>query len=231
MTSPKPLFLYEEIMLLALRNEKGTIVTCFSEYAVAGAILAELSLERRISFETTGKRWVEVADGSPMGDPLIDECLQKLAAAKRRASLQTWVPRLAGIKDLKHKVARQLCDRGILRAEQNKVLFVFTRQDYPEVNPVPEKRIVDRVRAAVFSDDARLDPRTVVLISLAHSAGLLSETFGRKAVGARRKRIEQIVNGELTGKATREVITACRMAVMVATTTATMTATIAATSH
>jgi Golgi phosphoprotein 3 len=231
MTSPKPLFLYEEIMLLALRNEKGTIATCFSEYAVAGAILAELSLERRISFETTGRQWVELADGSPMGDPLIDECLLKLAAAKRRASLQTWVPRLAGIKDLKHKVARQLCDRGILRAEKNKVLFVFTRKDYPEVNPVPEKMIVDRVRAAVFSDGARLDPRTVVLISLAHSAGLLSETFGRKAVRARKNRIEQIVNGELTGRATKEVIAACQMAMLVATTTATMTATVAATSH
>jgi hypothetical protein len=135
-------------MLLALRNEKGTIATCFSEYAVAGAILAELSLERRISFDATGKRLVDLEDPGPMGDPLIDECLEKLAAAKRRASLQTWVPRLAGIKDLKHKVARQLCDRGILRAEENKVLFVFTRKDYPEVNPVPEKRIVDRVRAA-----------------------------------------------------------------------------------
>jgi Golgi phosphoprotein 3 len=231
MAEPKPLFLYEEIMLLALRNEKGTLATCFSEYVIAGAILAELSLGRRISFDATGKRLVDLADPAPMGDPVIDECLQKLSAGKRRASLQTWVSRLAGVKDLRHKVARQLCDRGILRAEENKVLFVFTRKDYPEVNPKPEERIVDRVRKAIFTEDDRLDPRTVVLVSLAHSAGLLQGAFGRREVGARKKRIEQIVNGELTGKAAREVIAACQMAVMVATTTATMTATIAATSH
>ena len=38
------LFLYEEIMLLALRNQKGTVATSFSEHAVAGAVLAELNL-------------------------------------------------------------------------------------------------------------------------------------------------------------------------------------------
>jgi hypothetical protein len=108
MSIAKPLFLYKEIMLLALSNEKGTIATCFSEYAVAGAILAELSLEQRISFDATGKRLVDLADPSPMSDPVIDECLQKLAAGKRRASLQTWVSRLVRIKDLKHRVARRL---------------------------------------------------------------------------------------------------------------------------
>jgi Golgi phosphoprotein 3 len=231
MASPEPRFLYEEILLLALSNEKGTTATCFSEYAVAGAILAELSLERRISFDATGKRLVDLEDATPFGDPLIDECLQMLAAGKRRASLQIWVSRLARIKDLRHKVARRLCEQGILRACEGKVLFVFTRKVYPELDPVPEKRIVDRVRAAVFSEEVRLDPRTVVLISLAHSAGLLSETFGRKVVGARKQRIEQIIHGELTGKAAREVIAACQMAMMVATTMAATTVMIGATSH
>jgi hypothetical protein len=44
MTDLDRLFLYEEIMLLALRDEKGTVVTSFSEYAVAGAVLAERQL-------------------------------------------------------------------------------------------------------------------------------------------------------------------------------------------
>jgi hypothetical protein len=48
MARDKPLLLYEEIMLLALRDEQGTIVT---------------------------------------GDPIIDECLEKMSTAKRRASL------------------------------------------------------------------------------------------------------------------------------------------------
>ena len=225
MTSPMALFLYEEIFLLALRNEKGTISTCYSEYAIAGAILAELSLGRRISIDNTRKRLVTLDDARPSGDPIIDEALRKMATAKRRGSLQTWVSRLAGAKNLKHNVARQLCHRRILRLDEDKILFLFTRKTYPEINPVPEKEIVDRVRTALFSDDDRLDPRTVVLISLANGADLLGEAFGRKAVKARKKRIEQIVNGEMTGKATKEVIAACQAAVMVAVIMPTLIAT------
>jgi hypothetical protein len=61
-----------------------------------------------------------------------------------------------------------------------------------------------------------VDPRTVVLISLANAAGLLSENFGRKEIRSRKKRVEQIVNGEVTGTATKEVIAACEAATMVA---------------
>ena len=47
MAQGKPLFLYEEIMLLALRDEEGTIANGYCEFMVAGAILAELLLDRR----------------------------------------------------------------------------------------------------------------------------------------------------------------------------------------
>jgi hypothetical protein len=41
MAKDKPLFLYEEIMLLVLRDEQGMVATGFPEQVVAGAILAE----------------------------------------------------------------------------------------------------------------------------------------------------------------------------------------------
>jgi len=227
MNASQSLFLYEEILLLALRDEKGTVATGYLEYAVAGAILAELLLDRRISIDETKKQLLTLHNSEPTGDPIIDECLEKLAASKRRASLQTWVSRLGGIKNLRHKIARQLCDRGILRADEDKVLLIFTRKIYPEVNPEPEKKIIDRLRTALFGDDDRLDPRTVVLISLADGSGLLSETFGRREVKDRRQRIDDIVNGEMTGKATKELIAACQTAVMVAA----ITPIIAGTSH
>jgi len=216
MTKRKQLNLYEEIMLLALRDEEGTIATGYSEHVVAGAILAELLLDQQISIEDTRKQLVDLQNTKPTGDPIIDECLERIVTSKRRRSLQTWISRLAGTKDLRHKVARRLCDRGILRADLDKVLFVFTRQVYPEIDPLPEKKIVERLRTAIFTDRDEVDPRTVMLVSLANGAELLNKTFGRKEVRGRRKRIEQIVNGELTGKATKQVIAACQTALMVA---------------
>jgi hypothetical protein len=139
-----------------------------------------------------------------------------MRAGKKRASLQTWVSRLAGMKNLRHKVAQQLCHRGILRADKDKVLHVFTRRIYPEINPVPEEKILERLRAAVLGYTDEIEPRTVVLISLANAANLLSENLGRKEVKDRKKRIERIVNGEMTGNATKEAIAACQAAVFVA---------------
>jgi hypothetical protein len=216
MTYTKPLFLYEEIMLLALRNEQGTVTTGFLEYAVAGAVLAELLLDRRITVDKTRKTLVDLHNTQPTGDPIIDECMEIMKTGKRRMSLSAWVARLTGIKKLRYKVAQQLCNRGILRADEDKVLYIFTRKIYPEIDPVPEEKIVERLRAAIFSANDQLEPRTVVLISLADGADLLSETFGRKEVKSREKRIEQIINGEMTGQATKEVIAACQSAAVVA---------------
>jgi hypothetical protein len=55
-----------------------------------------------------------------------------------------------------------------------------------------------------------------VLVSLANNANLLKVIFDKKKVKSRKKRIENIVNGEMTGKAAKEAIEAMQFAVMVA---------------
>jgi golgi phosphoprotein 3 len=221
MTNLKPLFLYEEIMLLALSNDKGTILTSYPEYNISGAILAELLLEHRISIDRTQKQLVTINNSELIGDPIIDECLEKMVVEKGHVSLQTWISRFVDIQDLNNKVARQLCSRGILRADEDKVMFFFKRNVYPEINPVPEQEIIDRVRTAIFTDEEQIDPRTVVLISLANSTDMLSEIFG-KEVTNRQQRIDRIVNGEMTGKATEEIIAACEIAMLVTVMTVSM---------
>ena len=72
------------------------------------------------------------------------------------------------------------------------------------------------MRKAIFSDRRELDARTVVLISLASGSDILRHTFGRKELKPRKARIEKIANGDMTGKATREVIAACQTALIVA---------------
>ncbi|MEA3226358.1 MAG: GPP34 family phosphoprotein [Planctomycetota bacterium] len=213
------LYLHEEIMLLALRDEEGTIVSAGTmyQYAIGAAVLSELLLSQRITVDQSGKRKVvDLVSSAPLGEPLLDHCLEKITAAKRRAALQTWVSRFAGVKNLKHLVARQLCKRGILRADEDKVLLIFTRKIYPEVNPEPERELIERLRHAIFTDAPDVDPRTVVLVSLANSTSLLKVVFDKKGLNTRKARIEQIVNGEITGKAAQEAIQAMQAAVMVA---------------
>ena len=217
MTIQTNLFLHEEIMLLALRDEEGTIASgTMYQYAIGAAILAELLLNQRIALdETNKKKLVNLINSTSLGEPLIDQCLEKIGNAKRRASLQTWVTRFAGVKNLKHRVAQQLCDRGILRADEDKILLLFTRKIYPEINPEPERRLIERLRKAIFTDSRDIDARTVVLVSLAKGTGLLKVTFDKKELKGRKARIKEISNGEITGKAAKEAIEAMQAAVMV----------------
>lgn len=209
--------LHEEILLLALRDEEGTIASgTMYQYAIAGAILSELMLQERIAVDESGrKKLATVLDPRPTGAPLLDECLDKIAAAKPKP-LDHWVGRFANIKNLKHRVAERLCDRGILHEEEGKILLIFTRRTYPETDPRPEQEIVERLRRTIFTDTRDLDPRTVVLVSLADSAGILKVVFDKKELKARKDRLEQVINGDLMGKAAKEAIHAMEAAVMVA---------------
>jgi hypothetical protein len=200
-------------------------------YAVGGAILAELLLQQRLYIDEPrrNKKLVTLVSDEPAGDALLDECLERVAVAKRRKQPETWVSHFASIKQLKHRVATQLCQRGILEADEDKVLLLFTRRIYPEINPEPERRIIERLRRAIFTDTDEIDPRTVVLISLANSTGILRVVFDKRELKARKRRIEQIVNGEITGKACRDAIAAMQAAVMVACITPAITS--AAVSH
>ena len=212
------LFLHEEIMLLALRDEEGTMTSGVEySYGIGGAILAELLLGERLRVVTPKKKPLAEAVGSGrFGDPVIDECLARVRDAKKRASLETWVSRFVGTKNLRHRVAGGLAKRGILRADTGRVLGIFSRKIYPEVDPGPEKRIIERLRRVIFQGVSDIDPRTVALVSLANHTGLLKAVFGKKEMKAHKERIEKIMNGDLTGKATKAAIEAMQAAVLVA---------------
>jgi len=212
------LFLYEEIMLLALKDEEGTIASgTMYNYAVGGAIMAELLLSQSIAVDQSKRRkLVSVVSPQLLSDSLIDEWLMKMSSAKRRKTLQDWVSRIANTKDLKHRIALQLCQRGILKMDEKTILLLFTQRIYPEINPEPEREIINRLHSTIFTDTDDIDARTIVLLSLAKSANILPIIFGKKEIKQRKKRIEQIVNGDIAGKATKEAIEAMQAAVMIA---------------
>ena len=213
------LHLHEELLLLALRDDSGTIesgaATTYA-YAVAAGILSELLLSGRISIDDGKKKLVTLTDQTPLGDPVLDQCLAAVAEAKRRRKLRDWVAKFTRLKNLKHRIAERLCERGILEADQDKVLFVFPRRIYPTRNMLPEQRLIERLREAIFGDDPQVEPRTAMLVSLAAGAELLKIPFHKSELRRRKQRIKQISEGEVLGQAARDAIQAMRAAVVAA---------------
>ncbi len=225
--------LHEEILLLVLRDEEGTVASGpMYEYAIGGAILAELLLAERLTIERVGKRKsksvVQLKSSTPMSDDVVDECLNKVRAAKKPKSAQHWVVKFAQTKHLKNRVARRLCDLDILRADEQTVLRIFSRDVYPEVDHSAESEIVARLEEAIFSDTTAIDVRTILLASLANGADLLRLVFDKKRLKAREQRIKDIAEGEVVGQATAEAIQNVQAALAVVslgTVSTTMTAT------
>lgn len=211
--------LHEEILLLGLRDKKGTVASSvWMDHALGGAILAELIIGGRVKVEAEGKkRFARVTNSNRMRDAVLGECLEKIRKASRRAQLQTWVSRFAAVKRLKQRVAEGLCHAGVLRAEEEKILLMFTRKIYPEVDPGPEREILERMRQAIFTRTDEIPPRTAVLVSLADSSGILPTVFDKKRLKKQKKRIAEIRDGDLTAAATRSAIEAVQAALLLTT--------------
>lgn len=227
MTEQRPdLYLHEQILLLALRDEKGTIESRAGWYSLAlgGALFSELLLAGRIAVAGGKKSLVDLKGRAALHEAVLDECLDLLANAKRRRSATRWVQKFAGLKRLRHRVAEGLCRRGILKDAEDRILLLFTRKAYPTVDPGPERRLVAEMRDAVFGDAEAVDPRTSILVALAHATGLLRVHFERKELKARQERLERLANGDLASAATRAAVQAAQVAAMAAVTGAVTTA-------
>ncbi len=209
------LHLYQEITLLALHDDKGTVANTFLAQALAGAIASELIYKKRISITNDKKRFVDLLDSSPTGDAILDECIEKLSTAKRRARLQTWVSRFAASKRLHHRAAESLCDLGVLKKTTGKVLFIFNRTIYPELDPKPERKIIQRLERAIFNAPAKLSVEDTLLVALANAAGLLNQHFDKKRIKTQKAHIKSITEGQLAAQATREAIEAIQAAIIV----------------
>jgi Golgi phosphoprotein 3 len=213
MTSASKLPLHEQLLLLSLHDEKGTAHPSMYGYAIAGAIIAELLDTARLRIEHHKKDNVlAVADPSSSGDPVLDECLQKIATAPRAADVSAWIARFAAIEDLKDRIAQRLCDRGILTRSEDRVLWVFPRVVYPTADPGPEDQIVAELRDAIAAD-GEIDARNAIVVALAHTAGILPHVFERSLLKARSSRIDAMVQMTDVSGAAKDAIEGARAAV------------------
>lgn len=216
------LWLHEEVLLLSLRDEKGNVDGRASlyTYALAGGAISELLLAGRLTITDARKQLLEVADPRPLNEPLLDEVLGRISSARRRERMQTWVMRVAHTRNLRHRVAAGLCERGVLRETEAQVLLLFRVRRYPEQDPRCERAIRARLTEAVLSERGACTPRTATLLALLEAGQLLGLVFSREELRRGRERLSQITRGQLMGRGTKGAVEAAQAAACAATTAA-----------
>src|SRR4051812_28919376 len=206
--------LAEEFALLAYRDD-GTpdIDSTHLDHGLGGSLLLELAMAERIDIRD---RKVVVRDGTPTGDPLVDQALGRIVADDKPRKPEHWVRKFA--KDARKLTLNGLVDRGVLDREDGTVLLVFPRTRYPAphgVQPVPEVEARQRLTAAV-SGAGPVDSRTAALCALVAATRLDRKVFRDLDRRQTKARLKQISAGDWAAAAVKKTIEDIQSAVIAA---------------
>ncbi len=198
--SPHALSFVEEILLLALDDETGALrpmPVMGLDYALAGALLADLAMANRID---TDPNQLVVIDHAPTGDPLLDRALGTISTGPAGQPVSHWLGVFASERaSLERAALERLVARGILRQEEKKFLWVFGLRRYPTVDNHERTEVRTRLSALILGDELP-DPRDAVLISLLTACHLLARIFDEPRYHARAERVANLARMDLVGR-------------------------------
>ena len=169
--SARTLSLPEELILMLLNEENGYFhqvpgwnLNC----AVAGAVLAELSLRNRVDTDADSLFLVDLTrTGDPILDPFLDEIISEPAERKAQYWIERLAPQSESVIDmtLQRMVSLKILDAhdGDFWTLSNKVRNSDMFQAHPEEGE--GEFVKSRVRRAIFEDRIP-DPRDIILICL-----------------------------------------------------------------
>ena len=196
----------EEITLLMLDDKDGEFIRVpgwSMQCAFAGAVLMDLALEDRI--DTDLKRLV-LLDPTPLGDDLLDPVLARIAQASETHDARYWVDSLAESgEEIRETALARLVERGILRREEDRFLWVFQSRRYPIVDGEAEREVKLRIMEVLFGNEIP-DPRDIVIICLADVCGILREILSARELELASARIDQVRKLDLIGQAVSNAV-------------------------
>ncbi|MFC7493888.1 MULTISPECIES: GOLPH3/VPS74 family protein [unclassified Nocardioides] len=204
----------EDLLLLVLDDEKGTLTTAYPQAALGGAVLVELALTNAVEVEEKTSVWrtakVLALPGARPDDDVLAAAYDVVAERPRTA--QDLVDRLG--KGLKDRLAERLVDRGLLERSDGRVLGLFPRTRWPAADTTHEEQ-VRRALSAVLVQGLTPDERTGALVAVLHAIDKAHKVVDRDRLPARevRKRAKAIAEGEWAAKAVRDAINASTAAI------------------
>jgi hypothetical protein len=204
----------EEIVLLALDDKKGKFVDLpplALDQALAGAALLELAFQNRIDTDLTH---LTLVSDKAIGDRMLDPILKEIVAAKDKKDAKYWVGVIsADGEKIRDAALAKLVEKGVLKKEEKKFLWVIPGRRYPMIQDQEEQEVRKRIRQVVV-DGAVPSPRDVVIISLASACQLLRTVFSDADLLQYSPRIAEVAKMDLIGRAVSKSVAEVQEAVM-----------------
>lgn len=202
--------LVEETALLAFRDDTGRNAVQHLELGLAGAVLLDLTLERRIDVDASGR--VVVLDATPTGHPVTDTCLARISGDRPRKA-KAWVQKLA--RGLKNQVLDTLVAQGVLTHHRDAVMGFIPFNRYRPADARVEAEIRSRLEQAVVHR-VGVDERTSALSGIIYAANMEKIALPGRNRRETRKILKELAETSWAATATKKAIQAAQAAVTAA---------------
>ncbi|MET7426679.1 GPP34 family phosphoprotein [Dactylosporangium sp. NPDC005555] len=208
--------LADDFLLLALDDQGTNLVGDPAlDYGLAGAVLLDLVLAGRLRLDDDR---VVVVDAAPTGDPIADAALGRIAEAGKPRKPDAWIQPLTG--KLRARLLDRQVEAGVLRREEDRVLWVFPRTRYASATgaePAAETAVRRDLTEAVDGNGA-VPARTAALLGLVQAVGFAEKVFPGRGKKELKFRLDEIAEGNWAAGAVQQAIAA--MQAIIATMTA-----------
>lgn len=189
----------EEILLLALDDDTGRLNVALRDRRIGVALLMDLALNDRID---TDLRELFVVSSEPLGEPVLDGALARIAGERERRSTDHWVDVFADGRDaVLRQVAGRLVERGIAIRDRYDRLLVMGGTGGGR----PARDVRRRIAGVLMSDEIP-DPRDIMIIGLIDTCSLWGGLIDEAALARLAPRIRQVARMDLIGQAVARVM-------------------------
>jgi golgi phosphoprotein 3 len=200
------LSMLEEVVLLAVDTNTGKMRASYnfgSGYALAGALFFDLALGKKID---TDVKEVHVINTLPEGNPAVDMVLDAIVKNPQSKTVKSWIEYLAGQHEVLENAALQmLIEKGILKHEKSKLLWMIDVERFPVVDDKPQQHVKVRLAQAIL-DDTIPRTRDIMLVSIAEASGLLNLVLSDEELRKRQERINALCGFETISRTVAEAI-------------------------
>jgi len=203
----------EEIYLLSidengdqhnsLRNENFDLI-------ISAALLMDLALLHRIDSDQT---YIFTDKTESIGDTLLDGVLDEIVEYNNNRRIENWISYLSiHGQFFRDEIITSLVRKSVLKIENKKVLWFFSKRKYPRVDNTELEEVRARIRNLIFGQELP-DERDIVIVSILYNSNLLDVVFTKDEVNKYEARLSQIAKMDFIGQAIGEVLKAYNLSI------------------
>ena len=204
-----PLTILEEFVLLALDDQAGDfwpLARSAFDCGTACAVIMDLMRLRRVDCDL---HHLFVVSVEPTGDDILDPILRALALEPVQQATRAILDELRFLSGegeaFRERALQRLVERGILKREDRKILWVFGTRHYPVNQDKPIREVKLRILNVILGDDIP-EAHDIMLVALAEACGLFHHILSAHEVEQAAPRIAQVARMDLLGHAVAETI-------------------------